>query len=129
MRFVAAAALRKLGRNDDASAAISRANAAAPRDARVQYKLGQHLRSTGDLEAAVKAYAKALELESTHALAAFWLAATRKLISQSEVKMMAQTDARYAVITSAPINLSYLAISGPEKIESNSLSLPDDYVG
>ena len=82
---VVASALRKLGRNDDASTAILRAAAASPNDARVQYKLGQHLRSIGDLDAAVRAYARALELEPGHALATFWLSATRRIVSEGDV--------------------------------------------
>lgn len=50
--------------------------------AHVQYKLGQHLRSTGDSAScarAAAAYERCLELDPGHSLAAFWLAATRRL--------------------------------------------------
>lgn len=94
----AASALRKLGRRDEATAALLKAAAAAPAasavdaddgippdtrvQARVQYKLGQHLRSTGDPTScalAAEAYGRCLEFDPGHALAAFWLSATRKL--------------------------------------------------
>lgn len=80
--YPAAAALRKLGRCDEATASLLRAAATAdPRDAHVHYKLGQHLRSVGGASScalAAEAYSRALALDPGHALAAFWLQATRK---------------------------------------------------
>lgn len=81
----AASSLRKLGRHDEATAALVRAAAADPCDARVQYKLGQHLRSTGDCASAIEAYARALDLDPGHALAAFWLPATKRLNGEGYV--------------------------------------------
>lgn len=80
----AASALRKLGRNGDATAYLQRAAAKDPCDAYIHYKLGQHLRSTGSPESAVDAYVRVLELEPTHALAAFWLSATKELVGSGE---------------------------------------------
>lgn len=77
----AASALRKLGRNEQATAELLKAADASPCDAHVQYKLGQHLRSIGDSSSAEVAYGRALELDPGHALAAFWLPATRRLAS------------------------------------------------
>lgn len=51
--------------------------------AQAQYKLGQHLRSTGEAREAADAYARCLELDPGHVLAAFWLTATRKLAASN----------------------------------------------
>ncbi|CAM9448829.1 unnamed protein product [Laminaria digitata] len=78
----AAAALRKLGRRDEATASfLQAADTADPCDAHVHYKLGQHLRSMGGASScslAAEAYGRALARDPGHALAAFWLQATRK---------------------------------------------------
>lgn len=89
-----ASALRKLGRNEEATAALLKAAAAASAasaggnspdarlQAQVQYKLGQHLRSVGDPAScalAAEAYGRCLEIDPGHALAGFWLLATQKL--------------------------------------------------
>ncbi|CAM9985373.1 unnamed protein product [Ectocarpus sp. 6 AP-2014] len=87
----AASALRQLGCGDQATAAfLTAASAAASADvgtqAQVQYKLGQHLRSMGDavyFAQAAQAYARCLELDRGHVLAAFWLPATRKLAAST----------------------------------------------
>eukprot|EP00752_Nemacystus_decipiens_P002724 g2543.t1 len=91
----AASALRKLGRSEEATTALLKAAAAASAtpagggnatdvqlQAQVQYKLGQHLRSTGDPAScalAAEAYGRCLDLDPGHTLAGFWLMATRKL--------------------------------------------------
>ncbi|CAN0046802.1 unnamed protein product, partial [Hapterophycus canaliculatus] len=92
----AASALRKLGRGDEATCALRKAADAAAAaaataaglggsgvEAQAQYKLGQHLRSTGDPHEAAEAYARCLELDPGHVLAAFWLTATRKLAASA----------------------------------------------
>lgn len=90
----AAAALRKLGRSEEATAALLKAATAASTapaagtppnlhlQAQVQYKLGQHLRSTEDPAScalAAEAYGRCLKLDPGHTLAGFWLSATKKL--------------------------------------------------
>lgn len=92
----AASALRKLGRSEEATAALLQAAAAAnggPCDAglhaQVQYKLGQHYRSIGkpgSFALAAQAYSRCLELEPGHALAAFWLSATKKLAAAGDAQ-------------------------------------------
>ncbi|CAM9693473.1 unnamed protein product [Scytosiphon promiscuus] len=93
----AASALRKLGRGEQATSALRKAADAAaaaaatatagPGDlgvqAQAQYKLGQHLRSTGEPHEAAAAYARCLQHDPGHVLAAFWLTATRKLAAST----------------------------------------------
>lgn len=68
-----------------------------PDNAHFQYKLGQHLRSTGCLAAAAEAYARALELDPGHALAGFWLPATRKLTAEAGMRWYRRIEATFVV--------------------------------
>lgn len=74
----AASALRKLGRNDEATARFERAAEACPLDPSIHYKLGHHLRSMGSLEGAAEAYRRVTELDPGNEVAAFWLTASRR---------------------------------------------------
>ncbi|CAM9207469.1 unnamed protein product, partial [Ectocarpus fasciculatus] len=125
----AASALRQLGRGDHATAAfLTAASAASSADvgtqAKVQYKLGQHLRSMGDaasFEQAAQAYARCLELAPGHVLAAFWLPATRKLAAST---LREPHDGAYL----ADSGEDSAAVDGAMETPATPSSAPREYV-